>query len=73
MTDQDVIYRQDITAAIGELSHDQTVNLLALGDGFSMEELINSLRRHYLQRVMHESKGNRTQASKLLGIAHLPH
>lgn len=72
MTANDVIDRQDITSAIGEMDADQTVNMLEqpLGDGFDLEEHINSLRKHYLRRAMSEAKGNKTRAARLLGMKH---
>lgn len=72
MTDNEVIDRQDVTAAIGEMAADQTLNILEqpLGDGFDLDEHINSLRKHYLRRAMAESKGNKTRAARLLGMKH---
>jgi DNA-binding NtrC family response regulator len=72
MTDNNVIDRQDITSAIGEMDCDQTLNMLEqpLGDGFDLEEHINSLRRHYLRRAMSEANGNKTRAARLLGMKH---
>jgi DNA-binding NtrC family response regulator len=72
MTDNEVIDRQDITAAIGEMDGDQTLNVLEqpLGDGFDLEEHINALRKHYLRRAMEEAKGNKTRAARLLGMKH---
>ena len=72
MTDNEVIDRQDITTAIGEMDGDQTLNVLEqpLGDGFDLEEHINSLRKHYLRRAMDEAKGNKTRAARLLGMKH---
>ena len=70
MTDTDVIDRREITAAIGEMDDDNTVNLLEqpLGGGFDLEEHLNSLRKHYLRRAMEESKGVKARAAKLLGL-----
>jgi transcriptional regulator with GAF, ATPase, and Fis domain len=41
-----------------------------LGDGFILDEHINSLRKHYLRRALDESNGNKTQAARLLGMKH---
>ena len=67
-----VIDRQDIMAAIGELNDDQPVNVLEqpLGNGFNLEEHLNSIHRHYLRRAMQEARGNKSQAARLLGIKH---
>jgi DNA-binding NtrC family response regulator len=70
MTDNDEIDDHDITAAIGEMAGGQTVNVLErpLGNGFNLNEHINSIRKHYLRRARDESNGNKTQAAHLLGI-----
>lgn len=72
MTDNDVIDCHDITAAIGEMADGQTVNVLErpLGNGFNLNEHINSIRKHYLRRALDESNGNKTQAARLLGMKH---
>jgi DNA-binding NtrC family response regulator len=70
MTDNEVIDRRDITEAIGDLEDDSTVNILEqpLGDGFDLEEHLNSVRKHYLRRAMEESRGVKTHAARLLGM-----
>ena len=40
----------------------------ALGDGFSLPDLIADVARHYLARAMEQSRGNKTEAAKLLGL-----
>jgi len=72
MTDNEVINRQDITSAIGEMASDPAVNILEqpLGEGFDLDEHVNSLRSHYLRRAMDEANGNKTRAARLLGIKH---
>lgn len=39
-----------------------------LGDGFSLEESIARVARHYLQRAMQEANNNQTHAAKLVGF-----
>ena len=39
-----------------------------LGDTFSLPDVIGSVARHYLERAMSQSRGNKTEAAKLLGL-----
>ena len=41
-----------------------------LGDGFSLEELLDSIHGHYLRRAMEEAKGVKARAAELLGLKH---
>lgn len=43
---------------------------LPLGDGFDLDEHLNSIHRHYLERAWAEAGGVKTKAAKLLGIPH---
>jgi transcriptional regulator with PAS, ATPase and Fis domain len=70
MAEGDVIERQDIVDAIGEVSgassrdqHDRP-----LGDGFNLIKHLESIQREYLQQAMTEARGVKTHAAKLLGI-----
>ena len=40
----------------------------ALGGGFSLPDLMADVARHYLERAMEQSHGNKTEAAKLLGL-----
>ena len=40
----------------------------ALGNGFSLPDLMADVARHYLDRAMEQSRGNKTEAAKLLGL-----
>ncbi len=40
----------------------------ALGEGFSLPDLMAEVARHYLNRAMEQSRGNKTEAAKLLGL-----
>jgi transcriptional regulator with PAS, ATPase and Fis domain len=40
----------------------------ALGDGFSLQTLLDEVARHYLARAMKESNGNKTKAAALVGL-----
>ena len=70
MTDNEVIDRRDVTAAIGDMDHNRSPNAWEqpLGDGFDLEKHVNSLRRSYLQRAMEEARGRKTEAARLLGM-----
>ena len=70
MTDNDVIDRRDMIATIGEMDPASDSNALdqPLGDGFSLDEHMDTIHRHYLTRAMNEAKGVKTHAARLLGI-----
>ena len=40
-----------------------------LGDGLNLDEILSTVARHYLQRAVEESRGNKTKAAELLGLA----
>lgn len=40
----------------------------ALGDGFSLPDLLANVARHYLTRAMEEAAGNKSRAAKLVGL-----
>jgi transcriptional regulator with PAS, ATPase and Fis domain len=71
-TDGEKISPRDLAAALGEMpnSHGASSALLgqSLGDGFDLEEYLNSIRRSYLRHAMVESKGVKAQAARLLGM-----
>jgi transcriptional regulator with PAS, ATPase and Fis domain len=50
---------------------DKQVNLLEkpLGNGFELRQLLADVARHYLERALGETHGNKTQAAKLVGFA----
>ena len=41
----------------------------ALGDGFSLPDLLANVARHYLARAMEEAAGNKSRAAELVGLA----
>jgi transcriptional regulator with GAF, ATPase, and Fis domain len=57
-------------ATIGEMDPASDSNALdqPLGDGFSLDEHMDTIHRHYLSRAMNEAKGVKTHAARLLGI-----
>jgi DNA-binding NtrC family response regulator len=69
MTDGDVIERSDVADAIAEVPGKESVDLmeLPLGDGFSLEDHLEDIQRHYLRRAMQEASGVKKRAAELLG------
>src|SRR5690606_3092449 len=60
MSDGDTIHREHLVAATGEsanLLRRSDVNDHPLGNGFSLDELLNTIRSNYLRRGMEESRG----------------
>ena len=39
-----------------------------LGNGLDLPAILASVARHYLQRAMHETRGNKTEAARLVGL-----
>ena len=39
-----------------------------LGDGFSLSDLLALVARHYLERALDETQGNKTRAARLVGL-----
>lgn len=73
LSDQDTLSRQDLELALAELPESRTsaVHTLEqnLGDGFVLDDYLNSIRKNYLQRAMEEAHGVKAEAARLLGIA----
>lgn len=67
----DTIGVADIEAAIADVPgrKHETVLDRSLGDGFSLQGLLEDIQRHYLERAMDEARGVKTRAAELLGIA----
>ena len=67
------IDKQDIADALAEMPSAaggvKDVLKSPLGDGFDIQQHINDIHSHYLRRAMKETRGNKTQAAKLLGIS----
>jgi transcriptional regulator with PAS, ATPase and Fis domain len=71
MSDSEMIQANDIKAAIAGVLGKRGESLLdhPLGDGFSLENLLENIQRNYLERAMEESHGVKKRAANLLGIA----
>jgi DNA-binding NtrC family response regulator len=72
LTDGEKVGRQELSAALGEmqeLSDGGRIEMdRPLGDGFDLEEHLNSIHCHYLRRAMQEARGVKSRAAKLLGL-----
>jgi DNA-binding NtrC family response regulator len=70
--DSESLSRGDIEAALAEMPalSGAATNVLdrPLGDGFSVDDLLVMVHKHYLKRAMHEAKGVKVKAARLLGI-----
>lgn len=69
MTDEPVVGRQDVVHAIAEVPGKAAVDLLErpLGEGFSLENHLDQIQRHYLRRAMVEAGNVKRKAAALLG------
>ena len=70
MADGDCIEKHDIRQALGAFPSTEQTNILEqpLGGDFSLEDLLNSIQKQYLQRAMAEANGVKTKAARLLGM-----
>ena len=71
MSENDTIGVNDIKAAIADVPGRARQSVLdhALGNGFSLQRLLEDVQRQYLSRAMEEAGGVKTRAAELLGIA----
>ncbi len=69
MTDGPIIDRMDLADAIAEVPGRRPEDSLekTLGDGFSLDDHLEEIQRHYLRRAMAEAGGVKTRAAQLLG------
>ena len=69
MTDGEAIDRRDVADAVAEVPGKPTIDLLEypLGEGFSLEDHLEQIQRHYLKRAMEEAGGIKKRAADLLG------
>ena len=45
---------------------------LPLGGDFNLNDVLDEVRRHYIEKAMQESGGNKSKAAKLLGLKSAP-
>jgi transcriptional regulator with PAS, ATPase and Fis domain len=71
MTDGLTIEREDMADAIADVPGEHSRDLLEvpLGEGFSLEEHLREIQRHYLRRAMQEAHGVKKRAAELLGYS----
>ena len=71
MTEGEVIHPADLRAAVADMARGPSLDPLdhPLGDGFNLDEHLQAIQRHYLQRAMQEARGVKTEAARLLGMA----
>lgn len=64
------ISKQDVeeALAIGLPPKQEAVLGLPLGNGLNIQTIISDVARHYLGRAIHESRGNKTEAARLVGL-----
>lgn len=69
MTDEEVVERRDLADAVADFPGKPTIDMLELplGEGFSLEQHLAEIQRHYLCRAMEESGGVKKRAAELLG------
>lgn len=70
MSASDTIGRDDLAAAVASVPGRESASVLEqpLGEGFSLEQHLESIQRHYLGRAMQEAGGAKTRAANLLGM-----
>ncbi len=66
-----VIRSDDIRESLICATPDPQAKILnrTLSEEFNLPELINTVARHYLERALDESRGNKAKATKLLGLS----
>ena len=73
MSEGTTLERADLEAAIAETpavgGSASDVLSQPLGDSFSIEQHLNGIQAHYLRRAMEQARGNKTEASRLLGMS----
>lgn len=74
MSDTTDLTAADFRAALAEMptpqNRVQDILERSLGDGFSLENHLDDIHRHYLKRAMSEAHGVKAEAARLLGIQH---
>ena len=72
MTDGPLIDRDDMADAIADVPGERSHNLLEvpIGEGFSLEDHLKGIQRHYLRCAIDEAHGVKKRAAELLGYDH---
>lgn len=72
LSESSTIGKHDIASAVADgslipgLRYDAMEQ--TLGDGFELDEHLNSIHKHYLERAMNEARGVKAEATRLLGL-----
>jgi DNA-binding NtrC family response regulator len=69
-TPGDTIRAEDARDALGPVSHEAGCDVLdrPLGGDFALPEVLAEVARHYLERALAESHGNKSEAARLVGL-----
>lgn len=69
-TVDDAIQAEDVREALFSVDSREREQVLnrSIGAGFSIQDVIGEVARHYLSRAMTEAGGNKSKAAKLLGL-----
>ena len=70
-TPGEVIEEDDVRQelAVGVAADQDGILNRALGDGFSLDETLSEVSRHYIERALAQSANNKTKAAALIGVA----
>jgi DNA-binding NtrC family response regulator len=69
---KDAITAADLRSAICEIRKIEDVLNCPLGNGFALQEVLDTVERRYLVRALEQSGGNLSKAAELLGFATIP-
>lgn len=69
-TTGDVIREDDLREAMLESVSSESASVLGrpLGDGFDLQEVMAEVAKHYLERALEQSRGNKSEAARLVGL-----
>lgn len=70
-SDGDSIRSEDVREALIPAGSSKVSKILnrPIGEGFSLQQLLDIVAQHYLRRAMDDAHGNKTQAANMLGIS----
>ncbi len=69
-TTGDVIREDDLREAMLESVSTETADVLGrpLGEGLDLQGVLAEVARHYLERALDQSRGNKSEAARLVGL-----
>jgi len=62
------IYRVEVTEEQRESSENDSILHRQIGEGFTLDAVLNEVRRHYLTAALTQTRNQRTEAAHLLGL-----